>query len=611
MDRKTILIFCYTLFTAASVCPGFGQGLLQNLGARDKQCLDGLWQIIIDPLEYGMYTHSYKLKKNGYFLNEKAENSFDRIEYDFDGGYQLYVPGDWNTQMEKLYYYEGTIWYKRSFDALGDTNGRKRLYFEGVNYQCRVYLNGEFLGDHEGGFLPFSFDITNKLKAQDNFIVLKVDNTRQKDGIPTINFDWWNYGGITRSVHIVNLPDTYINDYYLSLVKGTKKKIEGWVKLEGDNVVAQDVMINVPELNIHEKIKTDKNGLASFTLSSEPELWSPDHPKLYEIEIASAEEKLTDHIGFKTIEVRDNDILLNGQTVFLKGISIHEEAPFGVGRVITAEQAATLLTWAKELGCNFIRLAHYPHNEFTVKLAEKMGLMVWSEIPVYWTVNYTNESTYKSAENQLIQMIDRDKNRAGVILWSVANETPVIPERLEFLRKLIQKARAKDQTRLITAALNTQRGEDNNIIIDDPLGEYIDVIGINSYCGWYGKRPAECRDLVWKNTFNKPIIMSEMGGGALAGMHGTKDDRWTEEYQAEVYECNLDMLKKIDFLAGTSPWILMDFRSPRRNLLRIQNDYNRKGLISENGEKKKAFFVLKDFYDHHQSKNKANHSQER
>jgi beta-glucuronidase len=194
-------------------------------------------------------------------------------------------------------------------------------------------------------------------------------------------------------------------------------------------------------------------------------------------------------------------------------------------------------------------------------------------------------------------MITRDKNRVGIALWSVANETPVTDERLVFLRNLITKARALDDTRLITAALNTQSSEGNTTTIDDPLGEYIDVIGINSYCGWYGGRPFECADKEWDNPYAKPMIMSEIGGGALAGMRGTVDDRWTEDYQAEVYKYNFQMMDNIDFLAGISPWLLMDFRSPRRNLRHIQKDYNRKGLISENGIRKQAFYIVQDYYN--------------
>ena len=588
----SILVAPLLLF---SVNQGLSQGLIQNAANRTSQSLDGLWQIIVDPLENGLYNHSLKERTNGYFMNQKMAKPDDLIEYDFDHSYQLNVPSDWNTQMEKLYYYEGTVWYKRSFAFDTNTSQRTILYFEGVNYQCKVYLNGQLLGDHVGGYTPFQFDVSDLLK-KDNFLVVKVDNKRTREGVPTVNFDWWNYGGITRSVSLLTLPQVYIEDYAFALSEGKVDKVAGWVQLNGADISGQNIQINIPKLNKKLNIKTNAAGLAKFDFTVPISLWSPDSPKLYEVEITSKQDAVSDNIGFKTISTRGSELLLNGRPIFLKGISIHEEAPFGGGRVTSIEQAKMLLQWAKELGCNYIRLAHYPHNEFMVREAERLGLLVWSEIPVYWTIDYNNRSTYENAEKQLLDMIQRDKNRAGIGLWSVANETPVTQERLDFLKSLIDKARETDPTRLITAALNTQRGENNGITIDDPLGEYIDVIGINSYCGWYSKKPQQCTDITWNSNFNKPMIMSEVGAGALQGMHGAVNERWTEEYQSEVYRCNLEMIQNIDFLVGLSPWILMDFRSPRRNLLNIQNDYNRKGLISEQGIKKQAFFVLQEFY---------------
>ncbi|MFT6865653.1 MAG: beta-glucuronidase [Cyclobacteriaceae bacterium] len=569
---------------------------LQNVDARNKVSLNGLWQIIIDPLENGLYNHSLEERKNGYFKNEKMNQPDDLIEYDFDQSYQLEVPGDWNTQMEKLYYYEGTVWYKRSFSYKRKTGVRTALNFEGVNYQCKVYLNGTYLGDHVGGYTSFGFDVTDQLQDE-NFLILKVDNKRLRDGVPTVNFDWWNYGGITRTVSLIELSETFINDYSFSLDQENANKVVGWVSLDGAKRGKQQVTVSIPKLGKSISVKTNNEGKASFSfLVPKLQKWSPSDPIRYEISIQFGEDIIEDQIGFKTISTDGSKILLNGEYLFLKGISIHEEAPFGAGRVVSVDQAKILLGWAKELGCNYVRLAHYPHSEFMVKLAEEMGFLIWSEIPVYWTIDYDNPETYKNAEKQLTDMINRDKNRVAIGLWSVANETPITAERLAFLKSLIDTARKIDPTRLITAALNTQRGKDNEIVIDDPLGNYIDVIGINTYCGWYSKKPQECVDITWANPSDKPVIFSELGAGALQGLHGDVNERWTEEYQSEVYRCNIEMMKKVDFLAGVSPWILKDFLSPRRNLRHIQNDFNRKGLISDTGQKKEAFYILQKFY---------------
>ena len=568
--------------------------LLQNIESRDKISLNGSWDIIVDPLENGYYNHRLIPKSNGYFTNAKMKSPSSLVEYNFDTSLQLMVPGDWNTQMEKLYYYEGTVWYKKDFHYTPKEDELVYLYFEAVNYEAIVYINGELVGSHVGGYTPFQFDITTKIKEGNNFVVVKVDNKRKRENVPTVNQDWWNYGGITRSVHLITTPKTHIFDYEIRLSKDKVDIIEGWVAVKNANS-GETVNLIIPELGRNLTLSLE-NGKANFSFKAKPVLWEPNNPKLYEVTVSTQSDKLTDYIGFRSITTNGTKVLLNGKELFLKGISIHEEAPFKTGRVTSKEECRILLEWAKELGCNFLRLAHYPHSETMVREAEKMGFMLWTEIPVYWTILFDNEDTYFNAENQLSEMITRDKNRAAVILWSVANETPEGETRISFLSNLAQYARKLDNTRLITAALDTQSEGVGGKLIEDELGRVVDIIGINSYCGWYGGTPESCATLKWASVYNKPMIMSEVGAGALFGLHGKKNERWTEEYQADVYKNNIEMMRNIDFLAGLSPWILMDFRSPRRPLKRIQEDFNRKGLISEQGMRKQAFYILQDYY---------------
>jgi beta-glucuronidase len=595
MLMKKILLVCLLIFATKLVAQeAVFSDLLQNIDSREKTSLNGLWDIIVDPLENGYYNHRLQPKNDGYFMNAKMKSPSDLIEYNFDSSLQLMVPGDWNMQMEKLYYYEGTVWYKKDFNHHIKKDELVFLYFEAVNYEAIVYLNGELIGKHIGGYTPFQFDVTDKLKEGDNFVVVKADNTRKRENVPTVNQDWWNYGGITRSVHLIKTPKSHINDYSIQLSKTSLNTIEGWVTIaNGKN--GETVSVTIPELN-----KTVdsvlENGKAYFSIKAKPILWEPNNPKLYDVVIKTESDNITDHIGFRTVETSGSKILLNGKEIFLKGICIHEEAPFKSGRIISVEECKILLNWAKELGCNFIRLAHYPHSEAMIREAEKMGFMIWSEIPVYWTVQFENPNTYANAENQLTEMISRDKNRAGVLLWSVANETPEGNDRLSFLTNLASHARKLDNTRLITAALDTQSQDATGKRIEDPLGNVVDVIGINNYCGWYYGSPDSCADIKWTSAYNKPMIMSEIGGGALFGLHGEKNERWTEEYQADVYKNNIKMMENIDFLSGISPWILMDFRSSRRPLKRVQEDFNRKGLISEQGMKKQSFFILQEYY---------------
>ncbi len=580
---------------AAQVAP-----LVANISARQTTSLDGQWQAIVDPYDVGALDYrAQPLKnKNAFYKNYKPQSESELVEYDFDTSGQLHVPGDWNTQRESLLFYEGSVWYKRSFDYAKSPKNRLFLHFGACNYFAAVYLNGEELGEHEGGFTPFDFEITDRVRAKDNFLVLRINDTRGKDQVPTVNTDWWNYGGITRPVTLVEVPETFVQDYFIQLEKGSTHQIKGWLQLNGAKL-QQNVTIRIPEAALSKTFQTDSSGRAELSMDAGLTLWSPENPKLYNIEIASETDQVIDHIGFRSIEVRGTNVLLNGKSVFLRGISIHEEAPTRPGRAWSEDDARTLLSWAKELGCNFVRLAHYPHNEAMLRMADQMGLMVWAEVPVYWTIQWENPQTLHNAENQLKEMIARDHNRAALIIYSVANETPVSDARNHFLQHLIQDAHSADPTRLVSAALQANQFVDRNrmtIRINDPIASDLDVLGNNEYIGWYVGRPGDADSIDWVSEYNKPLIMSEFGGDALYGYHGDTATRWTEEYQENLYGHQIAMLKRISFLRGMTPWVLKDFRSPRRTLPRLEDYFNRKGLVSDHGEKKKAFFVLQKFY---------------
>ncbi len=570
--------------------------LITNTDGRRTTSLNGEWKAIIDPYESGFYDYRYKPNPNGYFKNAKPKNKAELIEYDFDASGSLQVPGDWNTQQDQLFFYEGTVWYKKSFDYQRKPNTRLFVHFGAANYQADVYLNGEKVGQHEGGFTPFNFEITRLVRDTGNFLVVKVDNKRRRDAVPTLMTDWWNYGGLTRDVKLVETPETFVHDYMVQLQKGSRDRINGWVKLSGDKL-RQRIIVRIPEAGISRSFATDANGLALIDFSAGLKLWSPEDPKLYDVRIEAETDQLSEQIGFRSLETKGTEILLNGKTVFLRGICIHEEAPLRGGRASSREDALKLLGWAKELGANFVRLAHYPHNEFMVREADRMGIMVWSEIPVYWTIEWENPVTLENARNQLSEMIARARNRAAVVIWSVANETPLSDARQTFLRNLVSHARNLDATRLLSAAMERHYIDATTQMIDDPLGEYLDVLGCNEYVGWYDGLPEKADKLEWKSKYQKPLVMSEFGGDALYGHHGDALSRWTEEYQESIYQHQIAMLKRIPFLRGTAPWILTDFRSPRRPLPKIQDYWNRKGLISNRGEKKKAFYVMQKWYE--------------
>jgi beta-glucuronidase len=376
--------------------------------------------------------------------------------------------------------------------------------------------------------------------------------------------------------------------------------VTGWIKVNNAHV-PPGINIRVPEAGINYSLRLDGTGITTIPLSFSAKLvlWTPEHPKLYKVIISTETDSITEEMGFRSIEVRGTDILLNGKPIFLKGVNYHEESPERRARANSAADALEMLTRAKELGCNFVRMAHYPHNEYEVRLAEKMGLMVWEEIPVYQGIAFSDTSMQAKMNYMLREMIQRDKNRCGVIIWSMSNETSPGKDRNATIAKMAALSKALDPTRLVSSALNQLKFEGNTATINDTLINSLDLIAVNQYFGWYRPWPALPGAVEWKSDFNKPLIFSEFGAEALQGNHGTADtaSKWTEEFQEQVYKDQVAMFKTIPFLKGLCPWILVDFRSPVRMHPVYQKGWNRKGLLGDNGQKKKAWYVMKRFYD--------------
>ena len=599
------LVFCLLSIIACSACNA-QTNLIGNPASRIHTTLDGVWQFIIDPYETGFYDYRFKERKESdpeaYWNTDIPKNKMDRKEHGYSKTNTLMVPGDWNSQHPELLYYEGTVWYKRSFNyQKKNSSNRVFIYFGAVNYKADVYLNGKKLGSHKGGFTPFNFFVPDSLlKANDNFLVVKVDDKRYADEVPTLNTDWWNYGGITRSVHLIEIPaENAIENYQLQLASssGTENHVIGWIQLNQASKNAT-VDISIPALNFKQTI-TSANNLAKIDLVL-PRLrrWSPEDPCRYKVTISTDKDQVTDMIGFRTVFVDGSRLLVNGHPVFLRGISIHAEIPQQKRRAVGSKDARQLLGWAKELGCNMVRLAHYPHDEAMTRAADSMGLLVWSEIPVYWTIDFSSKAVLEKSKQQLHEMIARDANRASIVIWSVGNETPVSETRTEFMRSLLKEAREQDPTRLVSAALEVAYHSAENLrTIDDPLGAYVDIVAFNEYLGWYGGTPADCRNANWSTKYNKPLFISETGAEAVGGYHADDHTLWSEEFQEWYYKEQVAMLKRMpENFIGISPWILADFRSPRRNNPTYQKGWNNKGVIDQQGRKKKAFYVLREYY---------------
>lgn len=550
---------------------------------RKKALLNGEWQYAVDQYDTCLRQQWFKEKyfdENGYTLP---------VDYSFDEWPVMQLPCCWNTLDEKFLLYDGSMVFTRKFSYLREGDETVMLKIGAANYLCRVFVNGTYIGMHRGGSTPGYFNITDVLKAE-NRIMLVVDSTRRETQVPTENTDWFNYGGVYRDIELIYLPKVYIKDFQIALIPdGTFSKIQAEVELS--DAISGETELVIEELGIKSQIPI-KDGRGMVLIDAKPELWSPDDPRLYEVKVSWMNDLIEDKVGFREIKVEQREIILNGKPVFLRGISCHEESVEN-GKALTDAERIENILLAKQLGCNFMRIAHYPHNEKMAKLADELGILLWEEIPVYWAIRFERKKTFEDAQNQLRELMRRDFNRASVIIWSVGNENADTDERLKFMSSLAECAHKEGGNRLVSAAclVNSEKN-----VIADRLAEYLDVIGINEYCGWYTPDFEKLPQLMANSRPQKPVIITEFGADALAGHHGTITDKGTEECQAYVYERQIETLREIDYIKGMTPWILYDFRCPRRTSY-IQKYYNRKGLCSADKKyKKMAFHVLQRFY---------------
>ncbi len=579
---------------------------------RPAQDLSGEWTWSIDPYRDGMAGFHGGEAGQGHrryddtdVATARAANPLALYEYDMDLSPTAMLPASWLTHSPQMRHYQGLVWYQRRFDAVPVAGERQFVRFGAVDYAGDVWLNGHYLGRHEGGFTPFAFEVTGLLREQGNRLVVGADSVRDEQDVPPPVTDWENYGGITRPVTLIAVPDTYVDDSWVRLANDGRIAFD--IALDGPRAAGLPVRLVIPELDVALDLHADGQGRVSGSVAPPAYMqrWSPDHPQLYEVVVTAGGDVWRDFIGLRTIETRGSQILLNGEPVFLRGISLHEEElGENPSRTMTPAAARELLGVVRDdLHGNYVRLAHYPHGEAMTRAADQMGLLVWSEIPVYWRVAFADPATLAQARTMLAEMVLRDRNRASVIVWSVGNETPVDDARNAFMRQLVSDTRALDPTRLVSAALLTERddsGAQPVMRLADPLADVLDVLAINTYNGWYsGDRPADVPRIGWDVPADRPLVFSEFGADAAYGLHaadGEEAGKFTEEYQADYYRGTLAMATRIPTLAGLSPWILKDFRSPRRQLPGVQDGWNRKGLIDPLGRRKLAFEVLAQWY---------------
>ncbi len=588
----------YDKFFLEKKCNAAG---LLNIAGRSSESLNGLWNFGID---------WYDTCRRARWFKEVVTDPQGiplPCDWDWESWERILVPSCWNLQKEELRYFEGSGIYTRTFRYRPhEKDERVFLHFEGANYRTTVFLNGNHLGTHDGGSTPFSMEITEEVQEL-NRLIVTIEAYRRPDRVPMDNTDWFNYGGLYRDVLLLRLPPVFIKDWFLRLVPdGTFSSILLDVEVDRASISKpvpdMEVRLQIMNLGV-DVICPLREGRGQLMVRAKPSLWSPEQPFLYNVSLSliskSSEKKIPDvidqvqdRVGFREVRVEGQKILLNGNPMFLKGISVHEDHLL-LGKTTNEEIIRATIQDLKALHGNYLRLSHYPHDARFARIADEEGVLLWEEIPVYWAIAFTNPDTYADAENQLSELVQRDRNRASVIIWSVGNENADTDSRFSFMARLVEKARVLDGTRPVSAAclINTTK-----LAIEDRLAEVLDIIGVNEYYGWYDPDFEKLHQILENSNPRKPVILCEFGGGARAGHRGTEEDLFSEDRQEWIYKRQLDLISSCPYIQGMSPWILYDFRCPRR-LNRYQELFNRKGLIdSDRKTKKRAFCLLSTFY---------------
>lgn len=551
---------------------------------RKKESLNGHWHYAVD-----QYDTCIRAKWYEEHYYDEGGNSLP-VDFSFDEWEMMTLPCCFNTFSDLYKLYDGSMIFTRKFlYARQKDNERMILKIGAANYLCRVFLNKKYVGMHRGGSTPCYFDLTDLLEHE-NRILIQVDSTRRNNQVPALDTDWFNYGGIYRDIELIRVPRVHVKEFKIALEPDSNfKKIRAFVRMSEE--ITGTAILTIRELGIEKEIPV-RGGKGELLFDAEPEVWSPENPKLYDVGLSCEGDEVRDRVGFREIRVKGMDIVLNGKPVFLHGISCHEDSVPN-GKALTDEERIENIRIARELGCNFMRVAHYPHHERMAQLADELGILLWEEVPVYWNIHFDSEDTYQDAENQLKELIHRDYNRASVIIWSVGNENEDTDSRLQFMGNLAKCAHELDHTRAVSAAclVNFKKNA-----IEDRLEQYLDIIGLNEYCGWYTADLKMLPALFANSKPAKPVIVTEFGADAYAGLHGTITDKGTEECQAYVYEKQIETIRNIPYIKGMTPWILYDFRCPRRTSVN-QKYYNTKGLLSADKKyRKPAFYVLQQFY---------------
>lgn len=570
---------------------------------REVKELGGFWRFRADYEECG--------QRDGWFRGLSA-------------AIELAVPASWNdqTQDERLRTHLGSVWYEKKFWIPSAWAGDDTvLRFGAVNYRAEVWLNGVYLGKHEGGFTPFEFNITDRISTDsENVLVVRADCLLSGDTVPMGNFplelggtnyygqypltagDFFPYAGINRPVHLYTRPRLSIQDISVST---SLAAAAGRVRC---NIQASDGITNIAVslldqqgMRVANETTRCSNGRAEVILNVPNALaWGPGHPYLYNLRVEGIAginkcDEYTLPIGFREVRVQGDQLLLNGEPIYLKGFGRHEDFHI-IGRGMNHAVIVKDFSIMQWIGANSFRTTHYPYSDEQMQMADRLGFLVIDEVPaVSLAMRAVTEKTLESHKAQISEMIARDKNHPCVIAWSVANEADTWRNPADkYFHEVAQYIRALDDTRPNMIVLYSDPNEEK-------AAQYFDLLGVNRYLGWYQfpgqlEKAAEELDTQldrFHERFKKPIILTEFGADAVAGHHSEPAEMYTEEYQSALLQTYHGVLRSKPYIVGEHIWNLADFKT-QQHIRRVF--YNHKGLFTRDRQPKMAAHTVKKLW---------------
>lgn len=555
----------------------------------------------------------------------------------FDGGRPVAVPASWNELFDDARNYFGTAWYQTEFDVDPAWHERRvGIRFGAASYRAKVWLNGVLLGEHVGGHLPFEFDISASLRADGpNRLVVMVENKLLQErvpagappadssggfagfgGFPGVTYDFFPYSGLHRPVLLFSTPRTHITD--LTVRTGFERD-EGVVDVD---ILASGGWSGPAQVRIDSAqpivvATTLQNGRGSVRMRiPHVRAWSTDDPHLYRLGVTLGDDVIDEYrmkIGVRTVEVRGDQLLLNGKPVFLTGFGKHEDFPIH-GRGLDIPVIVRDFELLKWIGANSFRTSHYPYSDEAMQLADEYGLLVIDETPAV-SLGFMDKPEIVAARreqlaNVITELQARDKNHPSVIVWSLANEPGVtlafirdsaarkqaVDAGTDFFRPLFEQARAADPTRPVSL-VSVGRGPDEWI-------DLADLVFTNVYFGWYYDGLGQLEDVAatalakelerLHARHHKPIVLTEFGADTLPGVHAQPAEMWSEEYQSDMMKVYMQTVARYPWVIGMHPWAFADFRTAQ-GIMRA-GGLNHKGVFTRDRRPKLAAHTLRELW---------------